>query len=273
MRIACVQSNVAFGDAAANVARAILQLEALHGQGVDLVVFPEAFLTGYCVGSLASARAIAIDRSDVQPLVAACDRLGIGVVVGFAERAEEGVYNTAALIEPGCAPRYYRKTHLPWLGMDRFVTPGDALPIFDTAYGKIGILICFDLRVPEAARSLALAGAELLVLPTNWPEGAETSAEHVSIARAAENRVFVAACNRVGEEHGFRFIGHSKIIGPSGRVLASAGEGEEVIVADIDPAEARIKRNVMIPGEYETAVFDCRRPELYGPLIGETSQV
>jgi predicted amidohydrolase len=152
------------------------------------------------------------------------------------------------------------------LGLDRFVKAGAEIPLFETRLGRIGILICYDLRPPEATRVLALAGADVLVLPTNWPEGAETSAEHVSISRAAENRIFVATCNRVGEENGFRFIGRSKIIHPTGRVLAAADGVEETLVADLDLREARQKRTVNIPGKYEIDVMGSRRPELYGGL-------
>jgi 5-aminopentanamidase len=267
MRIACVQSNVVFSDLTANIATAVRHLEELKARGVDLVVFPEAFLTGYCVSSISEASAIAIDRGDLMPLQNKCDQLGIALVVGFAELANGTLYNAAALIQPKTEIKIYHKTHLPELGLDKFVVAGDELPVFDTMYGKIGLLICFDLRIPEAARVLALKGAELIILPTNWPEGAEVSAEFVSVARSAENRVFLATCNRVGEENGFNFVGRSKIITPSGQVVAAAGAGEEVLTADIDLAEARIKRNVMIPGHYETTVFDSRRPELYGVLV------
>jgi 5-aminopentanamidase len=105
------------------------------------------------------------------------------------------------------------------------------------------------------------------VLPTNWPEGAEVSAEHISIARAAENRVFLATCDRVGSENGFNFIGRSKIIHPSGRVLAAAGVDEETLIADVDLSEARQKRTVGIPGKYETEAFQSRRPDLYGTIV------
>jgi 5-aminopentanamidase len=266
MRIACAQLDVAFGDTARNIDVAISKLAELKQQGVDLVLFPEAFLTGYCVDSISEAQRIAIHPRQLMPITEACDRLSICAVVGFAEREGGEVYNAAALFEPGERPRIYRKTHLPELGLDKFVGHGNELDVFDTALGRIGILICFDMRLPEAARVLTLRGAELIVLPTNWPEGAETSAEHVAITRAAENRVFFATCNRVGTENGFRFIGRSKIIGPTGAVLASAGDTEDCIVADLDLKEARIKRNVMIPGKYETDVIGSRRPELYHEL-------
>ena len=267
MRIACVQSNVAYGNVAANVETAVRRLQELKAQGVDLAVFPEALLTGYCVECLSDAQRIAIDKRELIPIREACDRLGITAVVGFAEQAGDKVYNSAALIEPNESPKIYRKSHLPELGLDKFVDAGDELLVFDTRLGRIGVLICFDLRFPEPSRVLALRGAEVIVLPTNWPEGAETSAEHVAIARAAENRIFMVTCNRVGEENGFRFIGRSKIVAPSGKVIAAAGTEEEVIIADIDVAEARIKRNVMIPGKYETEVIAARRPELYYELV------
>ncbi len=269
MRVASVQSNVKFADPAVNAERAAAKLAQLAGEGVDLAVFPEAFLTGYCVSSQDEADALAIYDADpaLQRLRKASEEHNILAVAGFAERAGDVVRNAAVLFEPGSLPRYYRKTHLPELGLDKFVQAGDSLPVFDTRLGKIGILICFDLRPPEATRALALRGAELIVLPTNWPVGAEVSADHLAIARAAENRVFVVTCNRVGEENGFRFIGRSKIVHPTGRVLAAAGDGDETISADLDLAEARQKRTVGIPGKYETEVFASRRPELYGALV------
>lgn len=268
MRLACLQSIVVLGDPVANSFAAARKLEALSK--VNVAVFPEAYLTGYCESEFARAAALAIPRTDksLKLLEEASQDLAIVTVVGFAERTDEGLlYNTAALFERDKPARFYRKTHLPELGFDKCVTPGSELPVFETAFGRIGILICFDLRHPEPSRVLALRGADVIVLPTNWPEGAEVSAEHMGVARAAENRVFVAACNRVGEENGFRFIGHSKIISPSGDVLAAAGAAEEVIEADIEVAEARQKRRVIIPGSYETTAFASRRPELYADIV------
>lgn len=264
MRIACVQANVDFANPGSNAELVVHELERLKLQGVDLAVFPEAFLTGYCVSSETQAREIAIAPNDpsISLIREAVDRLEVGCVVGYAGR-EETLYNGAMLFEPGEYPREYRKTHLPFLGYDRFAEPGHQLDVFETRWGKIGVLICFDLRPPEAARTLALKGAEVIVLPTNWPVGAEVSANHVSIARAAENKVFVATCNRVGTENGTTFIGKSRIICTSGQVLAEADGNEQVLVADLDLAEARNKRIVNIPGEYEMEVFATRQPGLY----------
>lgn len=278
MRIACCQFNVVFGDPVANAARAVSALRDLKTQGVDLVVFPEAFLTGYCVRTSEDAERISIkvscqsglevssaDESLLQ-VQSACVELGMHAVIGFAGDNQMDLYNGAVLIKDDGTMLRYIKTHLPELGFDKFVFAGDDLPVFETKFGKIGILICFDLRHPEAARVLALKGADLIVLPTNWPNGAQMAAELFSIVRAVENRVFVATCNRVGTENGFSFIGLSKIIEPTGKVLAAAGDEEEILIADIDLLEARNKRITIIPGEYEITTEESRRAKLYGRI-------
>lgn len=273
MRIACVQTDVVLGDRRENIRRTIEHLERLAAERVDLAIFPECNLTGYCVDTWEDADGIALGcpahqdgptlYDELLPIQEACSRLDISAVVGYAWNNGMDPMNGAALFLPTSGPYEYYKSHLPELGLDRFCVPGRELPVFDTPFGQIGVLICFDMRFPEAARTLTLKGAELIVLPTNWPQGAEVSAEHICIARAAENRVFFATCNRVGTENGFTFIGRSKIIAPSGQVLAAAGSGEETIIADIDLSEARTKRNVTIPGKYETDVIEPRQPYLY----------
>jgi predicted amidohydrolase len=267
-RVACVQSNVVFGNVKANADFACEYIRALKDE-VDLVLFPECALTGYCVDSPEAARDIAIGTDPLDPHLERIQQESMHAkltsVVGFAERRGDALYNSAAVFEPGRVPKVYRKSHLPVMGLDRFVEPGGELPIFELASGvKLGIIICFDMRFPEATRTLALKGADIILVPTNWPEGAEVSADHICIARAAENRVFVMATNRVGSENGFTFLGRSKIIHPTGRILAQAGAEATTIVAELDLSEARTKRTVHKPGEYETDVFGPRRTDLYG---------
>ena len=278
VRVASVQAPVVFGDPTANAAYAVARLEELAVRGVQLAVFPEAFLTGYCVTDAEEARAIALPirlegdeiveaPESVQSIREAAQRLGVHAVFGFAGVDARGVINVAALVEPSGRLRAYLKTHLPELGLDKHVVPGDSLPVFDTEIGRIGILICFDLRPPEPMRCLAIQGADLIALPTNWPVGAEMSAELLSRARALESRVHFVACDRIGEERGFRFIGMSSIVDATGTVLALAGAEAEVLVADLDLAVAREKRIRTIPGQYEWTVFESRRPDLYGALL------
>jgi predicted amidohydrolase len=268
VRIASVQANVIFNEPLANSRLAVSEIERLAGEGVELAVFPECFLTGYCVDSVGEARRIAVSREHpaLEAVQIGADRAEVLVAIGFAEEDDDRLFNTVALFEPHEEPRYYRKTHLPELGFDKFASTGDKLELFETKLGRIGVLICFDQRFPEPARVLCLAGADLILLPTNWPEGAENSAEVMCIARAAENRVWFVTANRVGTENGFRFIGRSKIIGPTGNVVAAAGDGETTLIADIDLSQSRNKRTVNIPGKYEMEVFKPRRPELYKKL-------
>jgi predicted amidohydrolase len=279
-----VQCNVTFGDPEANASAAIAYLRALAANDVALAVFPEAFLTGYAVGSEAEARALALDVGGAEPesvetshpsilaIQAACRELGIHSVIGYAGVDAGGLYNAAILFEPSGRMRRYIKTHLPELGFDKFVRRGSALPVFDTAIGKIGILICYDIRFPEAARTLGLDGADIIVLPTNWPEGAEVSPNYMVPARAAENRVFVISTNRVGVENGFRFIGRSAIHDVTGVPITVAADEETVLVADIDVARARVKRVVVIPGKYETDTDAARYPEIYGRVASTAAQ-
>lgn len=271
MKLALAQTDVAFGDPAANAGRAGDWIE--RAGDADLVVFPECFLTGYCVDSVAAAEEIALpceasgdhEVSDRHTAIQAMAELAVEtrkhVVFGFAGVDSLGLYNGAILAEPNGRMRRYVKTHLPCLGLDQFVRPGDDLPVFDTDLGRIGILICFDIRIPEAARTLALKGADLILLPTNWPTGA--SATLIVPARAAENTVFVAACNRVGAEHGFGFIGRSMVVDPRGQAVASAGDSEALVIAEIDLDESRQKTVTVLPHRYTIDAFASRQPELY----------
>ena len=271
MRLAVVQANVVFANPTANVTRLENELLVLAERGVDLAVFPEAFLTGYCASSVEETRGLAIplagnDHEVWRRIETAVNRTRVGVAVGYAADTGSELRNAATMWLPDGQPMNFSKFHLPHLGMDRFVSPGRDLPVFETPWGKIGIMICYDLRIPEAARVLALKGAELILVPTNWP-GTSQAANMYTVVRSSENKVFLAACDRVGEEGDFGFIGLSGVYGPDGRCLAKAGEGEEVLVVDIDLAEARDKRIVYRPGEYELDLWGCRQPDLYGAIV------
>lgn len=265
IKIASVQCDVAFGEPARNVAFLIDQLTSLAAQGVQMSLFPECFLTGYAAGSAEQAREISIHRDD--PLFASIqkvvDDLGIACITGFAEKSENTLFNSAAIFRPNKELLIYRKTHLPHIGLDRYVSQGDEFILVEHSGFRFSVLICFDMRFPEGIRTVSLRGADVIFLPTNWPTGAETSADIICIARAAENHVWMITCDRVGTENGFDFIGRSKIIAPSGKVIASAGRDAEILIAEIDPTEARQKRVINIPGEYELEIFGARRPDLY----------
>lgn len=269
-RVACVQTDVVFGDIPANIERAVEMLPE-----ADLVVFPECFLTGYCFDSAEDARAHCLETEShlsgrivpptvLGPLVSAAWEKRVHIIVGFAGVSGDHIYNGALLIEPNGTVSQYVKTHLPDLGLDRFVTPGDDLPVFETEIGRIGILICFDLRPPEPSRVMALKGADIICLPTNWPLGATG---YLSLGvRSSENRVFFAASNRIGSERGYEFQGNSAIYDPSGKPLSALETEDDIVIAVCDFSQAR-QKTVHVPASgYDFTIFKSRRPELYEVL-------
>jgi predicted amidohydrolase len=269
-KIAAVQMDCRLADVSANLAALRAGLHTAADRGARLVVFPECALTGYCFTSRDEAfpHAQPIPGPACQTLAEDCRQRGVYAVFGLLERGSAGeLFNTAALVGPEGLVGCYRKVHLPFLGVDRFTTPGDQpFAVHDVGGLRVGMNICYDGSFPEAARCLALLGADLIVLPTNWPLGAAMTARVLVPARAMENHVYYVAVDRVGEERGFKFLGQSQIIGCEGETLARAGDQPELLLAEIDPALARQKRVVRIAGEYEMDRIADRRPEMYGPL-------
>jgi|SRR5687768_16096921 len=272
MKVAAVQFAPVFKDVAQNTQTAIDTLHRLGEEGVDLAVFPEAYLTGYCFSSReeATEAAISVDDKAIVALRDSCATSGMSAIIGFAESEGDRVYNSAIVISGGAVLGVYRKTHLPFLGLDRYAEPGSELPLFDIKGAKVAVGICYDVRIPEVSRCYALSGADIICIPTNWPESAEKSSDLVCPTRAIENHVFIIAADRVGEEGGYRFVGRSKVIDPLGNVLASADHDEEaIVIAEIDPSSARDKTIVKRAGEYELPLFDSRNPALYSRIASK----
>jgi predicted amidohydrolase len=269
-KIAGVQMDCRLADVPSNLIVVRRNLHRAADLGARLVVFPECALTGYCFTSKEEAlpHAQPLPGPGSETLAEDCLQRGVFAIVGLLERDERGsLFNSCALIGPAGLAGSYRKIHLPCLGIDRFTTPGDRpFAVHDLGGLRIGMNICYDGSFPESSRVLTVLGADLVVLPTNWPTGALTTVP-LTQARALENHIYYAAVNRIGEERGFRFIGRSRIVGCDGALLAEASsDREEVIVAEIDPALARRKRVVKIPGEHEIDRVGDRRPEMYEPL-------
>src|SRR5262245_4397741 len=257
-------------DNGANLRLILRHLEDTAAQGAELIVFPECSLSGYCFESLQEATPYAepIPGPATAVVAAACSRLNVHAVFGLLELAGTSLFNAAVLVGPSGPVGKYRKIHLPGLGVDKFVQPGNlGFAVCYTPSARIGLNICYDGCFPESSRVMALRGADLVVLPTNWPTGAEEFAEYLINARSLENHIFSVAVNRVGEERGFRFIGRSRIADVTGRTLALASpDQDEVIYVEIEPARARNKRIVRVPGKHEIHRFNDRRPEVYGEI-------
>jgi predicted amidohydrolase len=269
-KAAAVQMDCRLGDKSSNLAAMRRLLARAADAGARLIVFPEAILTGYGFDSKESAWPCTetLPGPATHTIAEDCQRFQIWTAFGLLERAGDRLFNSCALVGPDGFMAGYRKAHLPFLGIDRFAAPGDqSFAIHDLGGLRIGINICYDAGFPEAARCLALAGADLIVLPTNWPPGAKNTPRYLVPARALENNVYYLAANRIGEEAGFRFIGQSLIVDVTGDSLASAADDQEQIIhAEIDPNRARAKRVVFVPGKYEIDRINHRRPDLYGRL-------
>lgn len=272
VQVATIQFNPALGQIERNLTRIDATVRAAARQGAELAVLPECAVTGYVYGSLAEAYQVAepVPGPISNRLAALAARSGIYVVVGLLERVGDAVYNTALLLGPEGIVGRYRKTHVLCLGVDRFTTPGDTpYTVYQLPFARVGMLICYDLRFPEPARSLALQGAQLIALPTNWPRSSAFHPDVFTRARAAENRIFLLAADRCGQERGATFLGRSQIVDPEGTVLAEAPEeGDATLLHAIDPARADVKHVVLAPGEHEMDIWKDRRPELYHAIPG-----
>jgi len=266
MRVAAVQMDVAILEKERNLEKVLRNLQEAAAAGAELIVFPECALTGYCFTSREEASPVAetVPGPATEKIATAAKVLGATAVVGLLEREGDNIFNAAAVITPGGILGTYRKVHLLCLGVDRFDALGDKpFPMFETPHAKIGINICFDCSFPESGRAVKLNGAQILAIPTNWPIGSDTW-QHTPKVRATENHLIVIAADRVGEERGFRFAGHSQIVDFEGRVLAEAGETEETILyGEVDVAAVDQNRVVRLAGEWEFDRIAMRRPEMY----------
>jgi predicted amidohydrolase len=269
-RIACQQLAPAFGDLAANRELARAAIAEAVADGADVVVLPELVTSGYMFASVEEAAALAIapGHEILGEWAADAARAGIVLAAGFCERgADDRVYNSVALIDASGLRAVYRKLHL-WDREKLFFTPGsDPPPVIDTRVGRVGVIICYDLEFPELTRSVALDGAQLLLVPTNWPLVPRPDGEHppeamIAMAAARVNRMAIACADRVGAERGQEWTGGTSIIGVDGWVAAES-RAPGLVTADVDLETALDKRLTD-----HADVFADRRPELYGAVAG-----
>lgn len=240
------------------------------GRGARLVVLPELATSGYELRDTAEAIAASeVDRLTVALLQALSVELGCVLVAGIAERSGDVVHNSAVVVDGGVVLACYRKVHLWGREPEVFRAGCDAPAVVDTAAGRIGVMICYDLEFPEWVRMAADAGAEIVAVPANWPllpvPPGERPLEVVKAqAAAGAYRVHVVVADRCGSERGTDWIGGSLICGADGYLRAGpatppgAIAAPEVLVADLDVASARDKAL----GNHNHAARD-RRPELY----------
>ncbi len=272
IRIAAVQMDSRLMAKRVNLDRILVEARRAAARKAQLIAFPECALTGYVYTSREEALPYAepVPGPATDEMAKCCRETGIFMVAGLLERDDDRCFNAAVLVGPEGFIGRYRKIHLPFLGVDRFLDRGDEpFRVYPTSIGNIGMHICYDCNFPESARVMTLLGADILVLPTNWPEGRDKVPKFLVPARAFENRVHVVAVDRAGTERGANFIGLSRIVDTFGDVVAEAGSGEETIYADIDPSDALQKRIVIKAGEFEIDPIHDRRPEFYREITRE----
>ncbi len=280
VRIAVAQYEPHVGDLEHNRSQAMLWATAAADQGANLIVLPELASSGYVFGDEAEAQRAAEDPDDgptVRSLREVCAANGCYIVAGISERDGDCRHNSAVLIGPSGRMATYRKLHL-YYDEQSWFQPGDELPIVDLPFGRVGMIICFDLWFPEPARALALAGAEIIAVPTNWVASFKRTVwddrgycqgDYVAMATAAQNGVVMACADRIGVERGVTFIGASMIVGADGWPVSgpASKDQEELLIADVDldsveQARRRTPRNHL---------HTDRRPDAYHASAGRAA--
>lgn len=264
--LAAAQMDVTLGDPTANIEAASRFLAQARDREADLVVFPECAMTGYIFDSREDtlAAGLDIDGPEVASFLREVRRHDLHAVIGLLERRGDEVFNTAVIAGPDGLVGVYRKSHLPGMGADRFTDkPADSeLPVFETPIGRIGIMICYEIRFPEVARAMALRGADVIALPTNWPTESTILADQFTVVRAAENLVHLVVANRSDDELGMQFLGSSQIIDTHGAVLAHAGRQQGLVIATVDRDAAR-RKEISLREGVRLSPWDDRRPDSY----------
>lgn len=252
---AAIQFNVKQGDVDANLAYVRTALKRAADQGAQLAVLPEMWSSGFAYRNL---NELALRTAGiVEDLLELSRELKLVIVGSMPEPNGDKVFNTAYVMDNGRLAGTYRKLHLfSLLGEEKAFSGGDQWLLADTSVGKLGVIICYDLRFPELSRRLALEGAQVICVPAQWPKPREEHWRALLRARAIENQLFVVSANACGLVGKLDFFGMSMIINPKGEVLAEAGEEEREIAARLD-------MQVMSDWRAQIPCFNDRKPECY----------
>ncbi len=272
MRVAVIQFSPVLGDVARNLSAILAGVAEAVSAGAELVVTPEMGLTGWSLADAAARTRLTrqVEEVALPELARAAVGHGAAIVVGgplAAGPAGDGrdppLANAAVLLGPDGSRTVYEKIHL--FEQERtWWAPGRG-PAVATAVGaRVGLTICYDAEFPEVPRITRLAGAQLLAVSATNMTPYEHDQEVIFAARAIENECPVIVANRVGRENDWAYFGRSIILDQRGRVLARAGSGDEVLVADIEPASS---------GDAALSYIRRRRPEVYGLLVQPISPV
>lgn len=249
-KIGIAQMTVIPGAVEENEKKAAQMVRSLAAAGAGAVLLPELWHMGYDLENLASFAQSS--RGHTWRFLRDLAREeGIWLFGGsIAEKKDGAYYNTAPVFNrQGELILKYRKAHLFPLGIeeDRYFSGGSEWGLGDGEGFRFGLMICYDLRFPAFCRNLALRGAEVIFLPAQWPKARLDHWRSLIVARAIENQVFIAAANRCGSDGDLAYPGHSLIVNPMGEIVAEGGEGEELLLAEIDLDEiAPVRRRIPV---------------------------
>ncbi|MFF7750628.1 carbon-nitrogen hydrolase family protein [Streptomyces sp. NPDC007971] len=262
MRTALLQSSGRPGSVVENLKVLDEAAGRAAAAGAALLAAPEMFLTGYAIGDAIGRLAEPADGDSADAIAEIATRHGLAIAYGYPERDGGTVHNSAQLISAdGTRLANYRKTHLFGCFERDHFTPGEQPVVQAELNGlTVGLMICYDVEFPENVRAHALAGTDLLIVPTAQMHPFQFVAESLVPVRAWENQMYVAYVNRVGPEEEFEFVGLSVLAGPDGIARARAGRGEELVWADADPGFLAASREA-------NPYLKDRRPGLYGSLV------
>ena len=232
-KVAVAQMDIKLGDKETNLKKTAEIVSVASKQGADFVCLPEYFSTG-SVPEQCSKLAEPVPGYTVDKLGAIAKENGIYVVASILERADDKIYNTAVLIDPGGELlTKYRKMHL-FMEEQAYIAQGGEYSIVDTEFGKVGLMICYDAIFPEVARRLALQGVSIIFMPANWPDPFLPQWRLATSARALDNQIWLVAANRIGADNKFTYFGRSRIVNSYGDSVVECGEKEEVLVVTVD---------------------------------------
>ena len=253
---ASIQFHIALGYIDANIDTAMAALQRVAQQGAKLAVLPEMWSCGYDYRNLPE---LARETPRVlQQLQKECLKLEMVTVGSLPELVDGTIYNTAYVIDKGDIVGSYRKLHLfSTMREDQFLGAGNSSLVVDTSVGRLGVAICYDLRFPELFRKLALARAEIICIPAEWPKPRQEHWKTLLRARAIENQLFVIAANCCGVQGKLDFTGLSQLISPLGNVLQIAGEEDIELIAQFDFSEMEQYRK-------KIDILNDRRADIYG---------
>jgi predicted amidohydrolase len=255
LKAAAIQFNIRLGDIDGNVEHVREALARAASEGCRLAVLPEMWSCGFHYKELAELAKRTPEVVEEMGRLSA--EYGMVLVGSLPEPDGEKVCNTAYVLDQGRLAGKYRKIHLfSLMNEDRSFSGGDSWLVADTSIGRIGVFICYDLRFPELARRLSLEGAEILVVPGEWPKPREEHWRTLLRARAIENQLFIVAANCCGVQGKLDFFGASLIIGPKGDLLAEGGYENCELTATLD-------FSVMDQWRQQIPCFADRKPEFY----------